>query len=187
MRFPRQCIVVVLLVFSIGETRAQSYSAEQLEALKTRVTNYEVALVKSDVDSIFDVIPPKIVADSRAVLNASDEQIKEYLRSNVKLSEGKAVVLEVRVDVANAATLTLPDGTPYMLLPITTTTRILNTGEISRKMKTTTTVLAFVELGNWYLLDISQKAVIATLHKVYPEFRGLSQAALNDELIEDKP
>jgi hypothetical protein len=187
MNFLRHCIFIVLLVLSVDGSWAETHSAAQLEALKKRVANYELALVKSDVDGIFDVIPPKIVEDSKAVLNASDEQIKEYLRSNLKLSEGKAAILEVQFHISKADTQALADGTSYLLLPTVTKTQIQNTGEISRVMMTTTTTLAFVERGNWYLLDISQQPIIATLHKVYPEFRNLSQAALNDQFIEEKP
>lgn len=164
-------LLAVLLAaapLAIAPASARDLTSVERVSLARAVARFDAAMRAKNIPGIIDVVPPRVTAhiaaragiDQRRLRSATIQQTREVLKA--------AVIRGFAMDVTRAYYGATPNGTPYALIPTSTTLRV--GGQDVTKASNT---LAMQDGGRWYLLDLNQPSRVAIFTQVYPEFAGV--------------
>lgn len=162
-------LAACLLVMAAPATARDLTPAEQA-GLQDRIDSFEQAFEQGDMDEIFSVIPPGILANATERYGMSEEEVLTTLKDTLAKAMEAATVEDYEIDLASATTGETSAGRVYVLIP--TTTVIAFDDETSATSDTQT--LAFAEDGRWYLVRIDEAQQITSLKGAYPEFESVT-------------
>lgn len=155
---------LALCLALLAPVAAQDLTGAQQQGLNDRVASFDAAMKASDMTGVMGVIPPKVldkIASNYSIstadlIAASQQQIDEALKS---------IKLELfSMDLAAAESFTLSDGMIYVMIPTQT---VMDLGAGGRHRSSTST-MALLDEGNWYLMAVDDAEQIAILKSVYP-------------------
>jgi hypothetical protein len=181
MTMRRFVLAIVFLLSTVAAAWAQSFAPDQMEALKARITTFEAGIRSFDYNVMAEVIPRKVWNHIKTEAKVNDAQLVEGIKTALSKAFETVEIVDFKMDVPAATTHALSDGMLYMLIPTSTTMEIKNSG----KFVTTSSTLAFVEEGKWYLMRVSDKQQVDVLHQVYPAFKTVTLPDDKTEKIEE--
>jgi hypothetical protein len=159
---------------------AQSFSAEQMDALKARVATFEKAMSTMEINGLVDVMPPKIKNFIMTKGNVNEQQLKDAIQATFTQAAETVTIQSFTMDFTNAESKRLSDGMDILIAPTETRMEIKGTG----KVLATSATVAFIEDGVWYLLRADAQQ-IPIIHEVYPAFKDVTLPADKMEVIKD--
>lgn len=170
----RLAIVAAVLIPAVapslyaGPASARDLSAVERHALARTVARFDTAMRRKNVPVIIDIIPPRIVTHIAAQHGVDPVKLRQVMIQQTREVMGSSIIQAFGMDMARARYGATSNGTPYVLVPTTTTLKV--GGQLSRKDAHT---LAIQDNGRWYLLDLSQPSRVSMFTQVYPEFQGV--------------
>jgi hypothetical protein len=177
----RFAVAFLFLVASTLAGWAQTYTTEQLDALKTRLTVFENGIRNKDYQVMSDIIPRTIWENIKTKAKITDAQLVEAIKATMMQTFETATITDFKMDMAAATTHALADGMLYMMIPTSTTVAVKESGTF----KSSSATLAIIENDVWYLMRVSDKAQITILHEVYPAFKSVTLPEDKLEKIEE--
>jgi hypothetical protein len=180
MNAARQMVFIVSLVLSTLLAWAQT-SASDIEALRSRVAAYESAILQGDMQGITDVFPKKISDYAKTTYSMSEAQFNALAAEAYQLSYKFTKIVEFDIDVVSPTASRLPNGTAYFLLP----TKLHLDYDQGGQGIITYETLAFLDEGQWALLDTSNPDGLLGLYAVYPEYESVGLRNRKQQYIED--
>ena len=173
LRLPRgiRPMVVALATVALltAPVSARGLTPDENDALVERIAQFDAAMADGDLETVINIIPPKVMASIADGAGATEAQLRAALIEQTRQAMAAVTIVSFGMDLASAAYEELPDGTPYVTIPTET---VLDTG--SGKTKVTTRTLALLENGRWYLVRIDDEQQVEILRSVYPQFAGVA-------------
>ena len=170
-------ISTALVILLLG---ISALNATDNAALKIRILEFENAVKNNNMDSILNVVPPKIMATISEKFNINIEQLQAAMKDAMVNAMASVTMLSFKMDLENAVKKETVAGRIYLLVP-TTTTMTLDETEVQSKSHT----LAFVDGGTWYLVRISDDQQVQFLKAAYPEFDSVTFPKGTTQLLEN--
>lgn len=164
----RAVIATAVVALLAGGAYAREFTSSEKDGLKTQVTQFNTAMSSLDFDVIGATIPPKVLSHIAKTAGVSDEQLKLAIGAQMKQALAAVKIVDFSMDLEKAEYRETPDGTPYALLP--TVTRMDASGT---KMEASSSTLALMDEGKWYLLRIDSPNQLSILRAVYPAFAAV--------------
>lgn len=163
-------IFIILLALTLP-AQARDLSGAEKKALEELVGRYEAAVVEKDYWALGAAVPPLVL--KRYVDARGDPELKRDLWVGLFVSDSKQIDRQMG-NVTEGFTLGLskaefkqtPDGTPYVLLPSTSTVK-LRSGD---RLKIFAPYLALLDEGKWYLLNVGFGGLMGSVKGLYPSF-----------------
>jgi hypothetical protein len=163
----RFAVAFWFVVASTVAALAQTYTKDQLDALKTRITVFEDGIRNKNFQVMSDIIPRTVWENIKAKANITDAQLVESIKTTMMRDFETATITNFNLDLPAATTHALADGMPYMMIPTNATIAVKQSGIF----QSTSVTLAIIENDAWYLMRVSDKAQVDILHEVYPAFK----------------
>lgn len=180
--FPRKTLAALALGATLalgacatpGTMATESYATSTLmtpalkQSLNARVAAFDRDLNRGNLGAVVDYLPPKMIADLSAGVDADPEFLKAAVGA---MLDGMTRELKIagRSDLSQALVGTTAAGNPYALVPGAVT--ITAGRELMTQQGNT---LALLDGGQWYLVGLSDAETAADIRKSYPEFRGVA-------------
>lgn len=151
-----------------GAVSARELTSSERDGLKAQVGQFNDAMTKLDFDVIGATIPPKVLSHIAKTAGVPEDQLKLAIGAQMKQALAAVKIVDFSMDLEKAEYRETPDGTPYALLP--TVTRMDANGT---KMEASSSTLALMDEGKWYLLRIDSANQLSMLRAVYPAFAAV--------------
>ncbi len=171
----------VLLVAGVAPALARPLTEAETTALADKVAEFDAAMRSNDYETIIEVIPPRVLQHIADGAGAPTDELKVALIGQMKEIFASVTMLSFGMDVAAAEHRELTDGSPYVLLPTTTVMEAEGLG----KMKVDSFTLGLLDEADWYLVRVSDVAMVGVLRQVYPEFTAVEFPAETMTALED--
>ena len=157
-----------LIALATLRAAADELTGSERAALARRVDDFATAMRDGKVEALVDVLPPRMgsyIAERRHI---SVDALHRSMVEQMQKIEASGAITAFDIDLARARYETLPDGTPYVLIPTDTDLQAKGL-----KIRKHTNTLAFTENGAWYFARINTPALVDRLVAVYPHFAGI--------------
>lgn len=162
-------LLVAVLSASLGVASARDLTEAERSALEARIESFNTAMETLDFQGVLSIVPPKILDHIAEQAGVAPDVVREEMEK-VMTEAMEAVTIErFSMDLSAAEERTLADGTPYLLVPTSTTIR---SEALGGGLRFDNNTLAFMDEGTWYLLRLDDASQIAILRAVYPAFAG---------------
>lgn len=149
---------------------ARELTADERAGLQARVDSFEAAFERGDMDAVFTVIPPGILAATSETYDLTEAQVLAAMKQALGEAMKTASIEEYRIDLAAATVGETSEGRVYVLIP--TTAYIRRDGQAEAQRSDTVT-LAFRDGDGWYLVRIDDVQQVGILETAYPDFEGV--------------
>mgnify|MGYP001792734002 CR=1 FL=1 len=164
-------LAICVLAFALvsGESVARDLSKGEEAALADRIESFGAAVRARDFDEVLAVMPPVMIDAVAQSTGMSADELRAAISQEMAELLKTRTLLNFSMSVENAEHRSLPDGTPYVLLP----TRTVLEAE-GRKIETSNHTLALMQNGDWYLVRLENSAQVKSFTDAFPEFSGQS-------------
>ena len=162
-------LILAALIAFAPVASARDLTPDESAGLTKTIDDFNAAMGRSDMTAIATAIPPKALAYIAASAKVTTEQLLAAMMQQMEQIMASVTVESFTMDVDNAEHRELPDGTPYLVIPTTTT---IDMGELGKTTERSPT-LALMDEGTWYLMRMADPQQLAILRASYPEFAGV--------------
>ncbi len=162
---PFVAVTAICVSTFAGIAAARELTASERDGLKAQVAEFNEAMGALNFDVIGATIPPKVLSHIAKTAGVPEDQLKQAIGAQMKQALAAVKIDDFSMDLDKAEYRATPDGTPYALVP--TVTRMNASGA---KMEASSSTLALMDEGRWYLLRIDSPNQLAMLREVYPAF-----------------
>ncbi len=160
---------------------ARPLTDAETAALAGTVTEFNAAIGAGDYEAIIEVIPPPMLDHIAKQAGVPVDQLLVGLKGQMKEIFASVELVSFGMDVAAAEERELADGSPYVLIPTNTVMEAEGLG----RMKVDSFTLGLLDEGDWYLLRVSDVAMVGVLRQVYPQFIGVEFPAETMTALEE--
>lgn len=169
------------LATELSPAAARALTETETAALAETVAEFNAAIGSGDYAAIIEVIPPPMLEHIAKQANVPVDRLLVALAGQMKEIFATVELVSFGMDVDAAEERELPDGSPYVLIPTTTVMDAEGMG----RMKVDSHALGMLEEDDWYLLRVSDLAMVAVLRQVYPDFAGVEFPAETMTALEE--
>ena len=149
---------------------ARDLTPAEQAGLQARIDSFEAAFEQGDIDAVFTVIPPGILATTAETYEITEAQVLAAMKEALTEAMKSAAIEEYRIDLASATIGETAAGRVYVLIPTTAYIRLDGQDETRRS---DTVTLAFQDGDAWYLVRIDDVQQVGILETAYPDFEGV--------------
>ncbi|WP_422025871.1 hypothetical protein [Roseovarius sp.] len=167
-RVPRTLAACLLLL--AAPALARDLTPDEQASLQARIDSFEQAFEQGDIDAVFTVIPPGILATTSETYDITEAQVLTAMKQALAGMMETASIEEYRIDLASATVRETSAGRVYVLIP--TTAYVRRDGQDEARRSDTVT-LAFQDGDAWYLVRIDDAQQVGVLETAYPDFEGV--------------
>jgi hypothetical protein len=161
--------LLALLVAGLVPATARPLSEAETAALSGTVAEFNAAIGSGDYEAIIEVIPPPMLDHIAKQAGVPVDQLLVGLKGQMQEIFATVELVSFGIDVDSAEERELPDGSPFVLIPTTTVMEAEGLG----RMKVDSYTLGLLDGEDWYLLRVSDLAMVGVLRQVYPAFAGV--------------
>ena len=163
-------VASVMLAMPLAATgaAARDLTAVERGTLAGAVARFDRAMRTKNIPTIIDVVPPRVTRYMAAQAGVDHRRLRSAVIQQTREIMNGSIIRGFGMDVARARYGATPNGTPYALIPTSTTLAI--GGQTVTK---TSNTLAMQDGGRWYLLDLNEPSRVSIFTQVYPEFQGV--------------
>lgn len=173
--------LLAILVVDLAPAAARPLTETETTALADKVAAFDAAMRAGDYAAIIEVIPPAMLEHIAKEAGVSAEELLAALRGQMDEIFASVELISFGMDVQAAEERELADGSPYVLLPTTTVMEAEGLGRMKANSKT----LGLLDGNDWYLVRVSDVAMVGVLRQVYPQFTGVEFPAETMTAVED--
>jgi hypothetical protein len=182
LRFARGLVaLLVVLAAALSPAWARSLTEAETAALADTVADFDAAMREGDYAAIVEVLPPRMLENIARQAGVPADELLVALKGQMDEIFASVELISFGMDVAAAEEHELPDGSPYALLPTTTVMEAEGLGRVRVESKT----LGLLDDSTWYLVRVSDAAMVGVLRQVYPEFTGVEFPAETMTAVEE--
>ncbi len=171
----------VVLAAAVSPAWARPLTEAETAALGDKVEAFDAAMRAGDYAAIIEVIPPAMLEYIATEANVPADELLAALKGQMDEIFASVELVSFGMDVEAAEEGELADGSPYVLLPTTTVMEAEGMGRIKVDSKT----LGLLDGGDWYLVRVSDAAMVGVLRQVYPQFVGVEFPAETMTALEE--
>lgn len=168
LRLPGPLAACLLLL--AAPVAARDLTQSEQAGLEARIDSFEQAFEQGDIDAVFTVIPPGILATTAETYDITEAQVLTAMKQALAGMMQTASIEEYRIDLAAATVGETSTGRAYVLIP--TTAYVRRDGQADAQRSDTVT-LAFQDGDAWYLVRIDDVQQVGVLKAAYPDFEGV--------------
>jgi hypothetical protein len=169
MRVLAGLLLAALIAFS-PVAFARDLTAEESAAFDQTVADFNAAMGRGDMTAIAEAIPPRAIAYIATSAGITTEQLMAAMMEQMEGVMASVTIESFSMDMENAEHRELADGTPYLVIPTSTTIDMGATGKVTEKSPT----LAIMDEGVWYLMRMADPEQVQILVGAYPQFAGVT-------------
>lgn len=174
-------LVLGFVLGALAPASARPLTEAETSALADKVAEFNAAISGGDYETIIEVIPPAMLAHIANQAGVPVEQLLVGLKGQIKEIFASVDLVSFGMDLAAAEERELADGSPFVLIPTTTVMAAEGLG----RMQVDSHTLGLLEESDWYLLRVSDAAMVGVLRQVYPPFAGVEFPAETMKALED--
>ena len=167
-RLPGTLAACLLLL--AAPVAARDLTQAEQASLQARIDSFEQAFEQGDIDAVFTVIPPGILATTSETYDITEAQVLTAMKQALAGMMETASIEEYRIHLASATVRETSAGRVYVLIP--TTAYVRRDGQDEARRSDTVT-LAFQDGDAWYLVRIDDAQQVGVLETAYPDFEGV--------------
>lgn len=171
----------VVLAAAVSPAWARPLTEAETTALAEKVAAFDAAMRAGDYAAIIEVIPPAMLEHIASEANVPADELLAALRGQMDEIFATVELISFGMDVEAAEERELADGSPYALLPTTTVMEAEGMGRVKVDSKT----LGLLDGADWYLVRVSDAAMVGVLRQVYPAFTGVEFPAETMTAVEE--
>lgn len=168
------CVLLsyILLAFigTAGATET-AFSKSERRELTELVETFEARFMAGDILAIAETMPAKVLAEIAREFDADPEETHAEMLKAMRATMDEVRYDHFAIDHANAEEKTTPAGASYLLVP--TETLAVSRAD-GRKARLLAHILAFIDEGEWVLINVGSEHIGTVVSKVYPQFAGVT-------------
>jgi hypothetical protein len=172
---------LVVLAAALSPAAARPLTDAETLALADKVAAFDAAMRAGDYAAIIEVIPPPMLEHIANEAGVPAEELLAALKGQMDEIFATVELISYSMDVQAAEERELADGSPYVLLPTTTVMEAEGMGRVKVDSQT----LGLLDGADWYLVRVSDVAMVGVLRQVYPEFTGVEFPAETMTALEE--
>ncbi len=138
--------------------------------IAARIASFERAFVNNNTTEIVNVVPPRMIAAIAQDAGVPEKLLRQEMAKLTREATRDVKVISFGMSLDTAKFLTTPSGRAYGLIPTQT---VVQTPD-GRKLQSNNQTLTLEDGGKWYLIRIDDPSQIALMHRVYPDFKGVT-------------
>jgi len=183
LRFPAAALFAMLVVAATGLSPvwARPLTEAETDLLADTVADFDAAMRDGDYAAIIEVLPPRMLEHIASEANVPVEELLAALKGQMDEIFASVELISFGMDVEAAEEHELGDGSPYTLIPTNTVMEAEGLGRVRVDSKT----LGLLDGADWYLVRVSDAAMVGVLRQVYPEFAGVEFPAETMTAVEE--
>ena len=163
-------VLATALLAAVSPALARQFTDDEKQQLATAVQAFDTAMRASDFEAVVNAsISPKLMASMASSYNVPAEQLKTLVIQQMQQAVQTVKIDSFGMDIDHIDYQETTDGTPYALLPSEVVMEVAGT-----KTKSSGPTLAFLDDGNWYLLNVGQKTQVDVLKSAYASFADVT-------------
>ena len=173
--------LLVVLAAVLSQAWARPLTDAETAALADKVAAFDAAMRAGDHAAIIEVIPPRMIEHIAKEAGVPAEELLAALKGQIDEIFAAVELVSFGMDIQAAEERELADGSPYMLIPTNTVMEAEGLGRVKVDSQT----LGLLDGSDWYLVRISDAAMVVVLRQVYPEFAGVEFPAETMTTLEE--
>jgi hypothetical protein len=173
--------LIVVVAAALSPAWARPLTDAETAALADTVAEFDAAMRDGDYAAIIEVLPPRMLEHIAKEANVPVEELLGALKGQMDEVFASVELISFGMDVEAAEEHELADGSPYALLPTTTVMEGEGLGRVQVDSKT----LGLLDGADWYLVRVSDAAMVGVLRQVYPAFTGVEFPAETMTAVEE--
>jgi len=173
--------LLVVVAAALSPAWARPLTDAETAALGETVAEFDAAMRAGDYAAIIEVLPPRMLEHIASEANVPVDELLAALKGQMDEVFASVELISFGMDVAASEEHELADGSPYALLPTTTVMEAEGMGRVKVDSKT----LGLLDGADWYLVRVSDAAMVGVLRQVYPQFVGVEFPAETMTALEE--
>ncbi len=173
--------LLVVLAAALSPAWARPLTEAETAPLADKVPAFDAAIGDGDYAAIVEVIPPPMLEHIAREAGVPVDELLIALKGQMDEIFATVELISFGMNVQAAEERELADGSPYVLLPTTTVMEAEGMGRVKVDSET----LGLLDGADWYLVRVSDAAMVGVLRQVYPEFTGVEFPAETMTALEE--
>jgi hypothetical protein len=169
-------VLALGLVLVTSAAWARPLTTHEKAALAATVSSFDAAMREGNHARAVQTMPPKVLA---AIASRAKMTPEAAVAAMIKSMQSAQDSIEsFGMDLGSAIHRKLANGTPYLLIPTQTTMAVAGA-----RIRIGSHILALLDEGKWYLLEVNHGPRVRFLREVYPEFAGVVFPSGSTEIL----
>ncbi|MEP1229991.1 MAG: hypothetical protein ABJG88_04895 [Litorimonas sp.] len=165
------------------DTKSETLVASS-QALRDRVKEFEAIFDSDDIGETMNFIPPKTYEALKKGITATDEEMKNSVNREWKKALETISVESFTFELDENSIQTSSIGRAYTTLPLTMVMGI--NSDPTKLIKATSTTVALVDAGVWYIVRLDEPSLVGLFKKSYPDLSTIAIAPATQEIVTRK-
>jgi hypothetical protein len=182
LRYARGVVaLLVVAAAAFSPAWARPLTEAETAALAAKVEAFDAAMRDGNYAEIIEVLPPAMLEHIAEQAKVPVDDLLAALKTQMDEIFATVELISFGMDIAAAEQHELADGSPYVLIPTNTVMEAEGLGRVKVDSKT----LGLLDDSEWYLVRVSDAAMVGVLRQVYPEFAGVEFPAETMTTVEE--